>query len=427
MKKKNGFTLIELLAVIIILGILMIIAIPSVTRYISDSRKNAYVDTAKEVIGSARNLVNSGNLGMYSTNTTYYIPVECIKTENALKSPYGDFIEGGAYVGVIYDGKGYNYYWISVDDAGQGVRNITRLDKLDTDDIESDLKKSDITDVIEKTGIGNRIEINILDCSNNTWDPIILSNTNNNVPEEGGKNESTGRIAYEVINEVEGLEDIADAKRYNGPSPNNYATIDGESWRIIGVYGNNLKIIKTVKLPENKKYHNTIINGYLSWASSDLSQYLNNDYYNSLSTKMKNMIENSTWYVKSSPYYYKAEYAYNSVKNEEWTGNIGLIAPYEVLYSANKSCWNTSADGLTEACLSSIWLKKGEDYFTLIPYNTENDSILIVNSQGGIRRISFNKYSPIDEMAVYPVVYLKSSVKITGGTGTVDDPYTLDM
>ena len=50
MKKKNGFTLIELLAVIIILGILMIIAIPSVTSYINNSRKSAYVDTAKEII-----------------------------------------------------------------------------------------------------------------------------------------------------------------------------------------------------------------------------------------------------------------------------------------------------------------------------------------------------------------------------------------
>ena len=63
-ESKKGFTLIELLAVIIILGILMIIAIPSVTKYISDSRKEAYVDTAKEIVSGTRNVVNEGKLGM---------------------------------------------------------------------------------------------------------------------------------------------------------------------------------------------------------------------------------------------------------------------------------------------------------------------------------------------------------------------------
>ena len=133
--KKKGFTLIELLAVIIILGILMIIAIPSVTSYISDSRKSTYVDTAKEIMIGTRNVVNDGNLGMFDTNTTYYITASYIKTENASKSPYGEFEE--AYVAVIYDGKGYKYYWISVDETGQGVRNIVKSDLLTEDDIES--------------------------------------------------------------------------------------------------------------------------------------------------------------------------------------------------------------------------------------------------------------------------------------------------
>ena len=127
LNNKKGFTLIELLAVIIILGILMIIAIPSVTQYINNSRKSAYVDTAKEIVAGTRNLVNEGKLGMYDTNTTYYIPAKYVNTENALKSPYGEFTDDSAYVGVIYDGKGYKYYWISTDDAGQGVKKITPL------------------------------------------------------------------------------------------------------------------------------------------------------------------------------------------------------------------------------------------------------------------------------------------------------------
>ena len=160
-KKKNGFTLIELLAVIIILGILMIIAIPSVTKYISDSRKSAYIDTAKEIVSGTRNEVNSGKLGMYDTNTTYYIPSSYIHTENALKSPYGEFTQ--AYVGVIYNGTGYKYYWISVDETGQGVENLKLVDNLTTDDIVSDLKSKDIEDKIKTTGVGNRKNILILE------------------------------------------------------------------------------------------------------------------------------------------------------------------------------------------------------------------------------------------------------------------------
>ena len=69
----------------------MIIAIPSVTNYINDSRKSAYVDTAKEIVSGTRNLVNEGKLGMYDTSATYYIPVDYINTENALKSAHSCF------------------------------------------------------------------------------------------------------------------------------------------------------------------------------------------------------------------------------------------------------------------------------------------------------------------------------------------------
>ena len=130
-KKKNrgkAFTLIELLAVIIILGVIMVIAIPSVTTYIQNSRKASYVASAKTISDGAKTLVNSGELPVYDLYTTYYIPEAMISTENAKTSPYGDFKD--AYVVVTYEKDGYDYYWTSSDTANMGI-NLTYYDKLD--------------------------------------------------------------------------------------------------------------------------------------------------------------------------------------------------------------------------------------------------------------------------------------------------------
>ena len=64
MKKMNskGFTLIELLAVITIMGILMMVAIPSVSRTIENSRRDTFATTAHEYVNAVRNAVLADNI-----------------------------------------------------------------------------------------------------------------------------------------------------------------------------------------------------------------------------------------------------------------------------------------------------------------------------------------------------------------------------
>ena len=129
---KKGFTLIELLAVIIILGVLMIIAIPSVTTYIQNSRKSAWVDTSVAYVKSTVNKVNEGGkLQFFTEKVLYMVPVghvaksSCVSVESGGQSPFSDTWRY-AYVGVVYNGKGYDYYFIGEDAAGQGIEFVSQ-------------------------------------------------------------------------------------------------------------------------------------------------------------------------------------------------------------------------------------------------------------------------------------------------------------
>jgi type IV pilus assembly protein PilA len=61
LKEQKGFTLIELLAVIVILGLLAAIAIPSITHIVEKSKADAIKSDAKIILNAAKLYEADGN------------------------------------------------------------------------------------------------------------------------------------------------------------------------------------------------------------------------------------------------------------------------------------------------------------------------------------------------------------------------------
>ena len=261
-KKKKGFTLIELLAVIIILGVLVIIAIPSITKYINDSRKNAYVTSASQYITGARNKINSNEIPIYDTSVTYYIPRSCVPLEKGGDSPFGDWEE--AYIVATYDGSKYDYYWTSRDSSNMGIY-LTSEDLLNRDSVISN-----VTSISTNVSVGDRDTILVLDdtCDVNS---AVEKEVEDSIEENGvltvidtalyfGKKYKVNDTSYYVFNEDGSIEYYSNCKLDSTrTAPAGSLKYDGDE-----VTGSERV---TIKVSTNKKKVNIRVNGYSSAAT----------------------------------------------------------------------------------------------------------------------------------------------------------------
>ncbi|AZV44583.1 type II secretion system protein [Peribacillus asahii] len=130
LKNQKGLTLVELLAVVVILGIIGAIAVPSIANIIDNSKKDAHVANAEQLIGAARLAVaanekslwaNSGNNANDGGKITMTELVSAGYLESAIEDPDKDgtsYPEATAYV--MYNGTDKSYI-VTLEGSERGI------------------------------------------------------------------------------------------------------------------------------------------------------------------------------------------------------------------------------------------------------------------------------------------------------------------
>ncbi len=262
--------------------------------------------------------------------------------------------------------------------------------------------------------------------------------------------------------------------RYEGTDTevNNYVWFNNELWRIIGAFPGGTPTTSATSLGNRapstnntvKIIRNDVIGGFAwdkdntnNWTTAELNtNILNNLYLNSSTgtcnfystsvtkpcsfTKigLKNVldyIETATWNLGASEYTKTAEVIYKKERGTTvktsgtpivTTAKIGLAYASDYGYSVKNSSCNHSSVLLGNysktACGGSAWMLKNGNEWTLSPHSGYADNVFRVNDYASVGSSSAN-YG----FGAHPVLYLNSNVYITGGDGSINNPFQVGL
>ena len=224
--------------------------------------------------------------------------------------------------------------------------------------------------------------------------------------------------------------------RYAGASDsvNNYICLgsdattcpDANLFRIIGVFGDQTKVIRAKSVGE-KKWHTSADN---TWSCSSLNTYLNGEYLTSLGT-LADKIATTTWKVgggtwsniiNSVP---KKVYQYevgSSASTTTVDKKIGLMYVTDYYYSASPSAWtlvgfDNDATKCYRAAKTTNWLYLGSNEWTISRVSGNTSSAFNVHSTGFVNYVNVTT-----SYAVRPSFNLLSSTTYVSGSGSMSDP-----
>ena len=246
------------------------------------------------------------------------------------------------------------------------------------------------------------------------------------------------QLKQSVITSGDGLyTDIYEMGRYvyRGNNPNNYIKFNNEMWRILSLEADGtVKIIKNDfledKLPWDSKNNN-------NWSKpSSLNDYLNNDYYDSLSNLAKNQVQNHNFNIGTMIYTSNQDFATDLIqdKAKTWKGKVGLISVIDYIKASKDLDCDNLYHGVyynesnPRPCANQNYLFDSTKYWWTVNGRTESNSgvwaIVSVGSFGSFGGVE-DWYTAQDPLSVRPVTYLKSNIRLSGD-GTLLTPYLIE-
>ncbi len=162
-ENKKGFTLVELLAVIIVLAILVLLAMPRVINMMEKARINSFVVEANEIQKVAQTAYNDGLVGGEAAEVTVCYTVDELIKKGYLDKAKGD-IRGVVVLDTVSETNDINIYSL-LSKQGYYIRNLSGTSKMSKDDVISNdgtLMYNDCTSSCTATAGGTSIK-----CGNN--------------------------------------------------------------------------------------------------------------------------------------------------------------------------------------------------------------------------------------------------------------------
>ncbi len=265
-------------------------------------------------------------------------------------------------------------------------------------------------------------------CSNGTNLATCIKNYYN----EAGQEMSS--IYYHSISLANSAED--NSYRYAGASAevNNYVCFGSDAatcpsdnlYRIIGVFGSEVKLIKNTSLG-NYYWSGSSSNQSNTWSSSTLNtETLKGTYLSGFSSTWQNKIATHTWYVggytttaATPKTFYNAESS-----GTTYRAKIGLMYVSDYGYAASNSYWTTDMSSYDSAS-NNNWMymmNMGLYEWTISRDSSGSRSAFRVNPTGRVG--DYRVY--LGNLAVRPSFYLTSSTIYVSGSGTSSDPIRIN-